>query len=163
MENHPSTPTFSERGLNYFHWGGTFAAIFLLILNHVRRKSHMQTSLLVSYIFLSLPPALFKVLRGQFGSWVSFLAVVFNLFYPQSFPASRFPLFVVTPSLVAHELRSGVIVCILGTIIGVFILIEHIRGTGGCGNCWLDLHYFSYFVGISFLLFFPILDLSMGA
>lgn len=88
---------------------------FLLILNHTGRRSPMQTTLLVLYLFTSFPTVLFKILRcftrfsvmscliwiycsvkftkitdilfrGQFGYWIAFLAVAANLFCPQTFP-----------------------------------------------------------------------------
>ncbi|XVF59558.1 hypothetical protein PTKIN_Ptkin07bG0285800 [Pterospermum kingtungense] len=80
-----------------FQWGGTIFALFLLLMNRTGRRSHMQTDLLVLYLFISFPIVLFKLLRGQFGCWVAFLAVASNLFFPQTFPVSRFILFVVAP------------------------------------------------------------------
>ncbi|XVF61954.1 hypothetical protein PTKIN_Ptkin08bG0176700 [Pterospermum kingtungense] len=87
----------STRARSAFQWGGTIFALVLLLMNRLGRRSHMQTNLLVLYLFTSFPTVLFKLLRGQFGRWVAFLAVASNLFFPRTFPVSRFILFVVTP------------------------------------------------------------------
>ncbi|XP_058081075.1 cold-regulated 413 plasma membrane protein 1-like isoform X2 [Magnolia sinica] len=135
---------------------------FLLILNHTGRRSHMQTSLLVAYIFSSLPTVLFNILRGQFGLWVAFLAVASHLYFPETFPVSRVVLFVVTPSWVSHALRDSIAGCISCLVIGAFLLLAQIRGIGGCINCCEDFQRVSYVVIISLLLLFPILYLWMG-
>ncbi|KAK3223903.1 hypothetical protein Dsin_010928 [Dipteronia sinensis] len=71
-----------------FQWGGTISALFLLLLNRTGRRSHIQTTLLVLYLFTSFPTVLFKILRGQFGRWVAFLAVGANLFFPRTIPVT---------------------------------------------------------------------------
>ncbi|XP_048445619.1 uncharacterized protein LOC125479769 isoform X3 [Pyrus x bretschneideri] len=72
---------------------------------------------------------------GQFGYWVSFLAVAANLFFPQTIPVSRFLLFVVTPVWVANGLRDSIVGCIFCLILGVSLVIAEIRGIGGFCNC----------------------------
>ncbi|KAL6222477.1 hypothetical protein ACLB2K_005869 [Fragaria x ananassa] len=121
----------SSGALNSFQWGGTIFALILLILNRVGRRSGMQSNLLVMYLFTSFPTVLFKILRGQFGYWVSFLAVSANLFFPQTFPVSRFLLFVVTPTWVANGLRYSIVGGIFCLIIGVLVVITAIQGIGG--------------------------------
>ncbi|XP_050384182.1 lysM domain receptor-like kinase 4 [Argentina anserina] len=76
----------SSAALNRFQWGGTIFALILLILNRTGHRSGMQSNLLVLFLFTSFPTVLFKILRGQFGYWISFLAVSANLFFPQYFP-----------------------------------------------------------------------------
>ncbi|KAA8547303.1 hypothetical protein F0562_003833 [Nyssa sinensis] len=102
------TESSGSKGRAAFHWGGTISAIILLILNRTGRRSSIQSSLLVLYLFISFPPALFKILRGQFGCWIAFLAVAANLFFPQNFPVSRFLLFVITPDWLADGLRDSI-------------------------------------------------------
>eukprot|EP00268_Persea_americana_P028092 TRINITY_DN27325_c1_g1_i2.p1 TRINITY_DN27325_c1_g1~~TRINITY_DN27325_c1_g1_i2.p1 ORF type:complete len:185 (+),score=6.97 TRINITY_DN27325_c1_g1_i2:43-597(+) len=155
------TLTSSKSASNLFHWGGTCFALFLLILNRVKRRSHIQTSLLVAYLFSSLPPVLFNVLRSQFGAWVAFCAVLAHLFWPRSFPVSRFLFFVITPNLLVHTLRSSIVASIFCLIIGAFLVVDHIRGSGGCGNCLYESCSLPYILGLPFLLVFPILYLSL--
>ncbi|CAI9763318.1 unnamed protein product [Fraxinus pennsylvanica] len=104
IESASATP---QKHRTMFQWGGTVAAITLLIVNGTGRRSSKHTSLLVIYLFICFPTALFKILRGQFGRWVAFLAVAANLFFPRDFHASRFPLFVIIPDWLAVELRDS--------------------------------------------------------
>ncbi|KAF5736074.1 cold-regulated plasma membrane protein [Tripterygium wilfordii] len=69
-----------------FQWGGTISALFLLIMNRFGRQSSKQMTLLAVYLFISCPDVLFNILRGQVGSWIAFLVVAANLFFPQTFP-----------------------------------------------------------------------------
>ncbi|GMY11608.1 cold-regulated 413 plasma membrane protein 1-like [Fagus crenata] len=154
----PSSP-FSEkstRARTTFQWGGTIFALFLLILNRTGRRSPLQTTLLALYLITSFPTVLFKILRGQFGCWVAFLAVAANLFCPQTFPVSRFLFFVITPDWLADGLRDSIVSGIFCLIIGISIAITEIGGIG-C-NC----HFFGYCLGIAFLLFFAIQYLCSG-
>ncbi|XP_048445608.1 cold-regulated 413 plasma membrane protein 4-like isoform X2 [Pyrus x bretschneideri] len=134
----------ASRARAAFQWGGTVFALILLILNRAGRRSAMQSNFLVLYLFTSFPTVLFKILRGQFGYWVSFLAVAANLFFPQTIPVSRFLLFVVTPVWVANGLRDSIVGCIFCLILGVSLVIAEIRGIGGFCNCrslrGTDLH-----------------------
>ncbi|GMH06466.1 hypothetical protein Nepgr_008306 [Nepenthes gracilis] len=96
-------------GRSAFQWGASFSALFLLILNQLGRKSTVQASLLILYLITSFPTALFKILRGQFGCWVAFLAVIGNLTFPHIIPVSRVPLFVIIPDWLASELRDSIV------------------------------------------------------
>ncbi|KAK8693085.1 hypothetical protein V6N13_070682 [Hibiscus sabdariffa] len=95
----------SSKARTAFQWGGTISALFLLLMNRTGRRSHMLTNLLVLFLFASFPTKLFKLIRGQFGCWVGFLAVASNLFYPETFQVPRFILLVITPDWLAHRLR----------------------------------------------------------
>ncbi|XVE82689.1 hypothetical protein DITRI_Ditri16bG0026200 [Diplodiscus trichospermus] len=143
-----------------FQWGGTIFALFLLLMNQIGRRSHMQTNLLVLYLFISFPNVLFKLLRGQFGCWVAFLAVASNLLFPQTIPVSRFILFVVTPDWVADRLRDDIVPGILCLIIATLLIVTEIRGIGGLENCRCNCHCFGYWFGVACLLFFTILYLA---
>ncbi|XP_062024792.1 cold-regulated 413 plasma membrane protein 4-like [Rosa rugosa] len=127
-------------------WVGTIFALISLILNRTGRRSGMQSNLLVMFLFTSFPTVLFKILRGQFGYWVSFLAVSANLFFPQTFPVSRFLLFVVTPTWVANGLRDSIVGGIFCLIIGVLSVITGIQESGGFSNCECNCHCFAVFV-----------------
>ncbi|KAK2657305.1 hypothetical protein Ddye_010357 [Dipteronia dyeriana] len=153
-----------------FQWGGTISALFLLLLNRTGRRSHIQTTLLVLYLFTSFPTVLFKILRGQFGRWVAFLAVGANLFFPRTIPASRFILFVITPEWLANGLRDDIVGGFFCLIIGVLLVIAEIRliiteseASRGSRNWECTFcHCFGYCFGIAFLLFFTILYLWKG-
>ncbi|XP_059458681.1 cold-regulated 413 plasma membrane protein 2-like [Corylus avellana] len=148
-----TSPELSIKVRGSFQWGGTLSALILLFLNRIGRRSSFQTTLLVLYLFTSFPTALFKILRGQFGCWIAFLAVVANLFWPETFPASRFLLFVVAPDWLADELRGSICSGILCLLIGVLLVITKVRGLGN-GLC--DCHCFCYCLGIALLFYFTI-------
>ncbi|KAK9990491.1 hypothetical protein SO802_025476 [Lithocarpus litseifolius] len=135
---------------------------FLLILNRTGRRSSLQTTLLVLYLITSFPTALFKILRGQIGCWVAFLAIAANLYFPQTFPVSRFLLFVITPDWLTDRLRDGIVSGIVCLIIGVSLVITEVRGIGGLGNCQCTFHCFGCCLGIAFLFFFTIRYLCLG-
>ncbi|EXB96704.1 hypothetical protein L484_011745 [Morus notabilis] len=73
-------------GTVFLKWVASFAAIYLLILDRTNWRSNMLTSLLIPYIFFSLPSVLFHFLRGEVGKWITFIAVVLRLFFPRHFP-----------------------------------------------------------------------------
>nr|QKX94682.1 cold temperature stress protein [Populus simonii x Populus nigra] len=52
-------------GTSFLKWVASFAAIYLLILDRTNWRSNMLTSLLVPYIFFSLPSVLFNFFRGS--------------------------------------------------------------------------------------------------
>ncbi|XP_057500500.1 cold-regulated 413 plasma membrane protein 1-like isoform X5 [Actinidia eriantha] len=74
------TESSGSRGRTAFQWGGTISAIFLLLLNRIGRRSSLQSSLLVLYLFTSFPTVMFKILRGQIGCWLAFVAAAFLVF-----------------------------------------------------------------------------------
>ncbi|GLU13656.1 hypothetical protein SLE2022_302790 [Rubroshorea leprosula] len=149
-------------GTSFLKWVASFAAIYLLILDHTNWRTNMLTSLLVPYIFFSLPSVLFNFLRGEVGKWIAFIAVVLRLFFPRHFPdwlempGSLILLLVVAPNFFAETLRGswvGVFICL---IIGCYLLQEHIRASGGFRNSFTQSHGISNTIGIILLLVFPI-------
>ncbi|XP_052206245.1 cold-regulated 413 plasma membrane protein 2-like [Diospyros lotus] len=149
-------------GTSFLKWIASFAAIYLLILDRTNWKTNILTSLLVPYIFLSLPSVLFSFLRGDFGKWVAFIAVILKLFFPRHFPdwlempGSLILLLVVAPSFFAYTIRDswvGVVICL---IIGCYLLQEHIRASGGFRNSFTQAHGVSNTVGIVLLLVYPV-------
>lgn len=154
-------------GTSFLKWVASFAAIYLLILDRTNWRTNMLTSLLVPYIFFSLPAVLFSFLRGEFGKWVAFTAVVLRLFFPRHFPdwlempGALILLLVVSPGFFAHTLRNhlvGVFICL---IIGCYLLQEHIRASGGFRNSFTQKHGISNTVGIILLLVYPIWSLIL--
>ncbi|MFS7947768.1 putative cold-regulated 413 protein [Helianthus anomalus] len=148
-------------GTSFLSWVASFSAIYLLILDRTNWRTNMLTSLLVPYIFFSLPPSLFHFLRGQFGMWVAFIAVVLRLFFPRHFPdwleipGSLILLLVVAPKLFAHASREswvGVVICLM---IGCYLLQEHIRASGGFRNSFMQSHGISNTIGILLLFVYP--------
>ncbi|XP_058228550.1 cold-regulated 413 plasma membrane protein 2 [Rhododendron vialii] len=149
-------------GTSFLKWVASFAAIYLLILDRTNWKTNILTSLLVPYIFFSLPSVLFNFLRGEVGKWIAFIAVVLRLFFPRHFPdwlempGSLILLLVVAPSFFADTLKDswvGVAICL---IIGCYLLQEHIRVSGGFRNSFTQPHGISNTVGIILLLVYPL-------
>ncbi|XP_057964853.1 cold-regulated 413 plasma membrane protein 1-like [Malania oleifera] len=148
-------------GTSFLEWLASFAAIYLLVLDKTNWRTNILTSLLVPYIFLSLPSLLFSICRGEIGKWIAFITVVLRLFFPRRFPewlempGSLILLIVVAPSLFASTLRSswvGVGIC-LG--IGCYLLQEHIRASGGFRNSFTKSNGISNTLGIILLLVYP--------
>ncbi|KAG9158761.1 hypothetical protein Leryth_013650 [Lithospermum erythrorhizon] len=156
-------------GTAFLRWVASFAAIYLLILDRTNWKTNMLTSLLVPYIFFSLPHGIFSLLRGDVGKWIAFVAVVLRLFFSRHFPdwlempGSLILLLVVAPGFFAHTLRDswvGVAVCLL---IGCYLLQEHIRASGGFRNSFSQSNGISNTLGIIMLLVFPVWALIVHA
>ncbi|KAF5463895.1 hypothetical protein F2P56_014022 [Juglans regia] len=149
-------------GTSFLKWVASFAAIYLLILDRTNWRTNMLTSLLVPYIFFSLPSVLFNFFRGEVGRWIAFIAVILRLFFPRHFPdwlempGSLILLLVVAPSFFAHTLKDswvGIVICL---IIGCYLLQEHIRASGGFRNSFTQTHGISNTVGIILLLVYPV-------
>ncbi|XP_004309861.1 PREDICTED: cold-regulated 413 plasma membrane protein 2-like [Fragaria vesca subsp. vesca] len=89
-------------GTTVLKWLASCAAIYLLVLDRTNWRTNMLTSLLLPYIFFSLPWGIFNLLRGEVGSWIAFVVVVLRLFFPRHFPvlAKYFYFAVLTFSLV---------------------------------------------------------------
>ncbi|KAK4262217.1 hypothetical protein QN277_027800 [Acacia crassicarpa] len=155
----PSIASKSSSARAAFQWGGTIFDLFLLILNKFGQDSRTQSTLLVLYLFISLPEVLFKILREQFGCWVAFLAIVASMFLPHAVPVpvSRFLLFVI-----AHGLRTSMVGGVFCLVIGISIVMVEIRGNGGFRNCSCNFRCFAYYLCIAFLFFFTILYLCLG-
>ncbi|KAI8030524.1 Cold-regulated 413 plasma membrane protein 2 [Camellia lanceoleosa] len=160
--NHATNLVGLGFGTSLLKWVASFAAIYLLILDRTNWRTNMLTSLLVPYIFFSFPSALFSFLRGDFGKWVAFIAVVLRLFFPRHFPdwlempGSLILLLVVAPNFFAQSLRNswvGVAICL---IIGCYLLQEHIRASGGFRNSFTQSHGVSNTLGIILLLVYPV-------
>ncbi|KAJ4966149.1 hypothetical protein NE237_017998 [Protea cynaroides] len=149
-------------GTTFLEWLASFAAIYLLVLDRTNWRTNMLTSLLVPYIFFSLPAVLFHFLRGEVGKWISFVAVVLRLFFPRHFPewleipGSMILLLVVAPNFFAHPLRNSWICLLICLAIGCYLLQEHIRASGGFRNSFTQSHGISNTLGIIILLVYPI-------
>ncbi|KAJ6990106.1 hypothetical protein NC653_018590 [Populus alba x Populus x berolinensis] len=149
-------------GTSFLKWVASFAAIYLLILDRTNWRSNMLTSLLVPYIFFSLPSVLFNFFRGEVGRWIAFVAVVLRLFFPRHFPdwlempGSIILLLVVAPNFFAHTLKESVVGVFICLIIACYLLQEHIRASGGFRNSFTQPHGISNTVGIILLIVYPV-------
>ncbi|KAF9620177.1 hypothetical protein IFM89_010912 [Coptis chinensis] len=149
-------------GSSFLQWLAAIAAIYLLILDRTNWKTNMLTSLLVPYIFLTLPSFLFGILRGEIGKWIAFIAVVLKLFFPKHFPdwlempGSLIILLVVAPNLIANHVRGGWFGIFICLIIGCYLLQEHIRAAGGFRNAFSKAHGVSNTIGICLLFVYPV-------
>ncbi|KAH0767327.1 hypothetical protein KY290_003222 [Solanum tuberosum] len=149
-------------GTSFLKWIASFAAIYLLILDRTNWRSNMLTTLLIPYIFLSFPSLLFGLFRGDFGKWLSLIAVITRLFFPKHFPdwleapAALVLLMVVSPSFLADTVRDiwiGTFICL---VIGCYLLQEHIRASGGFRNSFTKANGISNTIGIILLLVYPV-------
>ncbi|TXG64466.1 hypothetical protein EZV62_011460 [Acer yangbiense] len=151
-------------GTSFLEWVASFAAIYLLILDRTNWKTNILTSLLIPYIFFSLPSLIFNIFRGEIGKWIAFVAVVVRLFFSRRFPAiedwAELPaalilLVVVAPSLFATTIRNnwiGVVICL---VIACYLLQEHIRASGGFRNSFTKANGLSNTIGIVILFVYP--------
>ncbi|XP_062177446.1 cold-regulated 413 plasma membrane protein 1-like [Alnus glutinosa] len=151
-------------GTTFLGWIASFSAIYLLVLDRTNWKTNILTSLLIPYIFLSLPSLLFNIFRGEIGKWIAFVAVVLRLFFPKKYnypewlelPCALILLMVVAPSLLANTVRNdwiGVTICL---VIACYLLQEHIRASGGFKNSFTKANGISNTVGIILLLVYPV-------
>ncbi|XP_010906919.1 cold-regulated 413 plasma membrane protein 2 [Elaeis guineensis] len=149
-------------GTTFFKFLASIAAIYLLILDRTNWRTNMLTSLLVPYIFLSLPTSLFSLLRGEFGKWIAFIAIVLRLFFPRHFPdwleipGSLILLLAVAPGFFAQTIRDGPVGVLICLAIGCYLLQEHIRASGGFRNSFTQSHGISNTLGIILLLVYPV-------
>ncbi|KAK2665228.1 hypothetical protein Ddye_003802 [Dipteronia dyeriana] len=151
-------------GTSFLEWVASFAAIYLLIIDRTNWKTNILTSLLIPYIFFSLPSLIFNIFRGEIGKWIAFVAVVLRLFFSKRFPAiqdwAELPaalilLAVVAPSLFATTIRNdwiGVAICL---VIACYLLQEHIRASGGFRNSFTKANGLSNTIGIVILFVYP--------
>ncbi|XP_074564929.1 cold-regulated 413 plasma membrane protein 2-like [Curcuma longa] len=149
-------------GTGFLKFLAFFAAIYLLILDRTNWRTNMLTSLLIPYIFLSLPSVIFSILRGEFGKWVAFIAVVLRLFFPRHFPdwlempGALILLVVVAPGFFANTIRGHAVGLFICLIIGCYLLQEHIRASGGFRNSFTKSHGISNSIGIILLFVYPV-------
>ncbi|KAK6131912.1 hypothetical protein DH2020_034349 [Rehmannia glutinosa] len=149
-------------GTSFLKWVASFAAIYLLVLDKTNWKTNILTSLLIPYIFLSLPSWLFNLLRGQVGAWIAFVTVVLRLFFPKHFPdwlelpGSLILLLVVAPGFFANTIRGGIVGTFICLAIGCYLLQEHIRASGGFRNSFTKSNGISNSIGILLLFIYPV-------
>ncbi|KAK4437814.1 cold-regulated plasma membrane protein 2 [Sesamum alatum] len=149
-------------GTSFLKWVAAVAAIYLLILDRTNWKTNILTSLLIPYIFLSLPSWLFSLLRGEFGKWIALIAVVLRLFFPRHFPdwlelpGALILLLVVAPSFFADTIRGNIVGVFICLAIGCYLLQEHIRASGGFRNSFTKSNGISNSIGILLLFLYPV-------
>ncbi|MED6171870.1 hypothetical protein PIB30_044817 [Stylosanthes scabra] len=157
----------SGAGVTVLESIASIAAIYLLILDRTNWKTNILTSLLIPYIFFSLPSWLFGFLRGDVGKWIALIAVVLRLFFPRRFPewlelpGALILLIVVAPSLFASTVRNNAVGVIICLAIACYLLQEHIRASGGFRNSFTKPHGISNTLGIILLLVYPIWTLVL--
>ncbi|XP_074571901.1 cold-regulated 413 plasma membrane protein 2-like [Curcuma longa] len=155
-------------GTTFLKFLASFAAIYLLILDRTNWKTNMLTSLLIPYIFLSLPSVIFSFLRGEFGKWVALIAVVLRLFFPRRFPdwlempGALILLLVVAPGFFANTIRGGIVGLFICLAIGCYLLQEHIRASGGFRNSFTKSSGISNSIGIILLFIYPVWALILS-
>ncbi|KAK7274109.1 hypothetical protein RIF29_15183 [Crotalaria pallida] len=162
LAHHVTNLGLSGFGISVLGLIASIAAIYLLILDRTNWKTNILTSLLIPYIFFSLPSWIFNIFRGDVGKWIAIIAVVLRLFLPRHFPdwlelpAALILLIVVAPGLFASTFRRDVVGVAVCLIIACYLLQEHIRASGGFRNAFTKAHGVSNTVGIVLLLVYPI-------
>ncbi|RHN78174.1 putative cold-regulated 413 protein [Medicago truncatula] len=147
----------SGSGFSVLQFIAYIVAIYLLSLDRTNWETNTFTSLLVPYIFFSLPSWIFGVFRAEIGRWIALIAVVLRLFVSRRFPdrlelpAALILLIVVAPDLFANTFRSdevGLVVCL---VIACYLLQEQIRASGGFRDSLTKAHGISNTIGIILL------------
>ncbi|CAF2157748.1 hypothetical protein BRARA_G00347 [Brassica rapa] len=162
LANHTFMLTGLGFGTSILEWIASVAAIYLLVLDRTNWKTNMLTSLLIPYIFFSLPSVIFSLFRGEIGKWIAIVAVVLQLFFPKHFrewfelPAAAILLIVVAPNLIAYTFRGNLVGLIICLGIGGYLLQEHIRASGGFKNAFTKANGISNTLGIIALVVFPV-------
>ncbi|KAK7264345.1 hypothetical protein RJT34_31952 [Clitoria ternatea] len=147
---------------SFFGVFAAIAAIYLLILDRTNWKTNILTSLLIPYIFFSLPSFIFNVFRGEVGKWIAIIAVVLRLFFPKHFPdwlelpGALILLIVVAPNLFASTCRHNIVGVLVCLVIACYLLQEHIRASGGFRNSFTRANGVSNSIGIILLLVYPV-------
>ncbi|KAK9678220.1 hypothetical protein RND81_11G197100 [Saponaria officinalis] len=144
-----------------FRWGASFAAMLLLLLNLIGRRSGVQATLLALILVTSLPAVIFQILRGQFGCWVAFLSIAASYILPWVFPVARFLLFVVIPDWLAYQLREGMAGGALCLLLGILLIITEVHAIGGT-ICTCNWRCLVYWLSMLLLFFFTILYICLG-
>ncbi|TKY69154.1 Cold-regulated 413 plasma membrane protein 2 [Spatholobus suberectus] len=162
LTQHVIMLSVSGFGVSLLQLIAAIAAIYLLILDRTNWKTNILTSLLIPYIFFSLPSWIFGIFRAELGKWIALIAVVLRLFLPRHFPdwlelpAALILLIVVAPDLFANTCRSNVVGVVICLIIACYLLQEHIRASGGFRDSLTKAHGLSNTIGIIILLVYPI-------
>ncbi|XP_010531207.1 PREDICTED: cold-regulated 413 plasma membrane protein 4-like [Tarenaya hassleriana] len=149
-------------GTSFLKWVASFAAIYLLILDRTNWRTNMLTSLLVPYIFLTLPSVIFDFFSGEIGKWIALIAVVVRLFFNRRFPdwteipGALILLLVVAPSFFADTLRDNWIGAAICLVIACYLLHEHIQASGGFRNSFTQRHGISNSIGLLLLIVYPV-------
>ncbi|KAL2613623.1 hypothetical protein R1flu_025315 [Riccia fluitans] len=125
---------------NLLTWLAFAAATFLFIMDRTNWRTNILTALLVPYIGLNLPSTLLKILRGDIGLWLAFIAVVMRLFFPEhisgnvkehlELPACLILLVVTAPDMLL-KVRFTWIGETISLLIGCYLLYDHINAAGG--------------------------------
>ncbi|CAH8314935.1 unnamed protein product [Eruca vesicaria subsp. sativa] len=149
-------------GTSFLQYAASISAIYLLILDRTNWRTKMLTTLLVPYIFLTLPYVIFNFFRGDFGKWIAIISITIRLFCPKNFPdwleipAALILLLVVAPSLIAGTVRETWIGAVICLIIACYLFHEHIKASNGFRNALTQKHGLSNTIGIVALLVYPV-------
>ncbi|CAA7035813.1 unnamed protein product [Microthlaspi erraticum] len=149
-------------GTSFLQWAASISAIYLLILDRTNWRTKMLTTLLVPYIFFTLPVVVFTFFSGDFGKWIALIAITIRLFFPKEFPewleipAGLILLLVVAPSLIAGTLRESWVGAVICLVIACYLFHEHIKASGGIKNSFTQKNGISNTLGIVALLVYPV-------
>uniref|UniRef100_A0A9I9DPD3 Cold-regulated 413 plasma membrane protein 2 n=1 Tax=Cucumis melo TaxID=3656 RepID=A0A9I9DPD3_CUCME len=145
---------------SFLQWIASFAAIYLLILDRTNWKTNILTSLLIPYIFFSLPGESLEnglplLLLCSVSSSRDDFQIVYLINWLE-LPGALILLIVVAPSLFASTIRNDAIGEAICLIISCYLLQEHIRASGGFRNSFTKANGISNTIGIILLFVFPV-------
>ncbi|KAG9148185.1 hypothetical protein Leryth_014101 [Lithospermum erythrorhizon] len=141
-------------GSSFFKYLASFAAIVCTFLDMTNWKTNILTTLLIPYIFFSLPSSIFQLVSNNAGETLVNVAVILRLFFPKHFPdwlelpAALILLIAVAPSLVVYELRGtliGLLICLgIGCYLSSIGRIQELfhQNQWDIQHCW-DHSYYS--------------------
>lgn len=111
-------------------WVFTGAAALLMLL----RNTAMKKSFLVPMLALQAPQEVITWIRGEYGIWAAFLALLVRLFYyiPGELELPLvFVLLVITAPYQAMDLRGTTAAMVTCAGVAAFLAYQHFSGAGG--------------------------------
>ncbi|KAL3679255.1 hypothetical protein R1sor_022211 [Riccia sorocarpa] len=154
---------------NILTWLAFAAATYVFVMDRTQWRTNILTALLVPYIGLNLPSTLLKILRGDIGLWLAFIAVVVRLFFPKHIPENvneylELPacliLLVVTAPKLLLDVRFTWLGVVISLLIGAYLLYDHINNSGGLRKAFAE-RGIPLTIGIILLFASPILQIFL--
>ncbi|KAG6551249.1 hypothetical protein Mapa_007175 [Marchantia paleacea] len=116
-------------------WIFVAAATALLFLKNANIPKHFLVPLLV----LELPREALSWMRGEYGLWTAFIALLVKLFY--QIPGEVYlPLYVlilvITAPIQLTQYRGSTPAALASIVLAVYLAVEHYRSTGGVNEAF---------------------------
>ncbi|CAN8276450.1 unnamed protein product [Cochlearia groenlandica] len=141
-------------GTSLLQWAASCSAIYLLILDRTNWRTKMLTTLLVPYIFFTLPYVVFNFFRGDFGKWIAIISITIRLFFPKEFPDSG-SIGSSIGGFAKSRSRNNWVGAVICLVIACYLFHEHMKASGGFKNAFTQKNGISNTIGIVALLVYP--------